>query len=150
MSSATQQQTANPAMTDGRRLVVAVTGASSGVGRATAQAFARKGAAVGLIARGVDALRATEAEVVSLGATSARRRPPTSRTRRRSSDAAEAIERELGPIDVWVNNAMATRVRAGERDLPGGVSPGHGSHLSRGGVRHSVRAEADAPAASAA
>ena len=93
-------------MTADRRLVVAVTGASSGVGRASVQAFARKGAAVGLIARGTDALRATEAEVVSLGG----------RALAAPADVADpqAVERrprdeaELGPIDVWVNNAMTS------------------------------------------
>jgi NADP-dependent 3-hydroxy acid dehydrogenase YdfG len=50
-----------------RSAVVAVTGASSGVGRATAQAFAREGAIVGLIARGEETLSATAAEVQSLG-----------------------------------------------------------------------------------
>lgn len=78
-------------MTDDRRLVVAVTGARSGVGRASAQVLASKGAAVGLIARGVDALQATEAEVVSLGGralsclVTSRRRSPTFPTSRRRS-----------------------------------------------------------------
>ncbi len=88
-------------------VVVAVTGASSGVGRASAQAFARKGAAVGLIARGTDALHATEAEVVSLGGR-ALAAPADVADAQALEQAAEAIEREFGPIDVWVNNAMAS------------------------------------------
>jgi NAD(P)-dependent dehydrogenase (short-subunit alcohol dehydrogenase family) len=95
------------AMSDDRRLVVAITGASSGVGRASVQAFARKGAAIGLIARGTDALHATEAEVVSLGGR-ALAAPADVADAQALEQAAEAIERELGPIDVWVNNAMAS------------------------------------------
>jgi NAD(P)-dependent dehydrogenase (short-subunit alcohol dehydrogenase family) len=94
-------------MTDDHRLVVAITGASSGVGRASAQAFARKGAAIGLIARGVDALQATEAEVASLGAR-ALAAPADVADAQALEHVTEAIERELGPIDVWVNNAMAS------------------------------------------
>src|ERR1700689_1635335 len=94
-------------MTDGRQLVVAVTGASSGVGRASVQAFARKGAAIGLIARGTDALQATEAEVASLGGR-ALAAPADVADAQALEQAAEAIEQEFGPIDVWVNNAMAS------------------------------------------
>jgi NAD(P)-dependent dehydrogenase (short-subunit alcohol dehydrogenase family) len=94
-------------MRDGRRLVVAVTGASSGVGRASAQAFARKGAAVGLIARGPDALRATAREVVALGGR-ALTAPADVADAEALEQAAKTIEQELGPIDVWVNNAMAS------------------------------------------
>jgi NADPH:quinone reductase-like Zn-dependent oxidoreductase len=47
--------------------VVAITAASSGVGRASAEAFARAGAAVGLIARGEEALRATVTELIACG-----------------------------------------------------------------------------------
>jgi NAD(P)-dependent dehydrogenase (short-subunit alcohol dehydrogenase family) len=94
-------------MSGKERLVVAITGASSGVGRATAREFARKGAAVGLIARGTDALGATEAEALSLGGQALA--APTDVADAQALDAAaERIERELGPIDVWVNNAMAS------------------------------------------
>jgi NAD(P)-dependent dehydrogenase (short-subunit alcohol dehydrogenase family) len=89
------------------REVVAVTGASGGVGRAIAREFAKHGAAVGLIARGRAGLDAAAQEVSELGGT-----PYT-----HSADVAEfdemqaaaaAIEEHLGPIDVWVNNAMTT------------------------------------------
>ncbi len=86
--------------------VVAVTGASSGVGRATAQAFAREGATVWLIARGREALAATAAEVQSLGG-----RPVVLECDVADPDAVEAATSELerhGEIAVWVNNAMAS------------------------------------------
>ncbi len=86
--------------------VVAVTGASSGVGRATAQAFAREGATVGLIARGREALSATAAEVQSLGG-----RPVVLECDVADPQAVEAAAGELeqrGSIEVWVNNAMAS------------------------------------------
>jgi NAD(P)-dependent dehydrogenase (short-subunit alcohol dehydrogenase family) len=87
-------------------LVVAVTGASSGVGRATAQEFARNGATVGLIARGREALAATASEVQSLGG-----RPVVLECDVADPRAVEEAARELeerGAIDVWVNNAMAS------------------------------------------
>ncbi len=86
--------------------VVAVTGASSGVGRATAQAFAREGATVGLIARGKEALAATASEVQSLGG-----KPVVLECDVADPQAVEAAAGELserGGIDVWVNNAMAS------------------------------------------
>ncbi len=86
--------------------VVAVTGASSGVGRATARAFAREGATVGLIARGAEALSATAAEVKSLGG-----QPVVLECDVADPQAVEAAAGELerhGEIDVWVNNAMAS------------------------------------------
>jgi len=88
-------------------LVVAVTGASSGVGRATAQAFARAGAHVGLIARGREALEASAAEVRSLGG-SALVLPTDVADAGAVEAAAVALEEAHGPIGVWVNNAMAT------------------------------------------
>jgi NAD(P)-dependent dehydrogenase (short-subunit alcohol dehydrogenase family) len=87
--------------------VVVVTGASAGVGRAIARAFAREGASVGLIARGRERLEAAAREAGELGgrglALSADVADPEA-----VEEAAERAERELGPIDVWVNNAMAT------------------------------------------
>jgi NAD(P)-dependent dehydrogenase (short-subunit alcohol dehydrogenase family) len=87
--------------------VVVVTGASAGVGRATTRAFARDGAFVGLIARGEERLEAARAEAERLGgraiAVSADVADPA-----QVKAAAEQVERELGPIDIWVNNAMAT------------------------------------------
>jgi len=89
------------------RKIVVVTGASAGVGRATVRAFARQGADVGLLARGVDGLEAARREVESFGG-----RAVVVPTDVADADqveaAAERIERELGPIDVWVNNAMAS------------------------------------------
>jgi len=86
---------------------VVITGASSGVGRATARAFGSLGACVGLLARGDDALQATAKEVESAGG-----RPLAVATEVADAAAVERaasqVERELGPIDVWVNNAMTS------------------------------------------
>jgi short-subunit dehydrogenase len=87
--------------------VVVVTGASAGVGRATVRAFARRGADIGLLARGGEGLQAAAKEVEATG-----HRAVAVPTDVADSDAvqaaAEQVERELGPIDVWVNNAMTS------------------------------------------
>lgn len=87
--------------------VVVITGASAGVGRAAAREFARSGADVALLARNAEALDNARAEVESHG-----RRGLGIPVDVSDADAVEratlAIESQLGPIDVWVNNAMVT------------------------------------------
>jgi NAD(P)-dependent dehydrogenase (short-subunit alcohol dehydrogenase family) len=91
----------------GHHQVVVITGASAGVGRATAQAFARNGFDVALLARGGAGLDGAACEVKEVGG-----RPLALPVDVSSFDevdaAAEHVEDELGPIDVWVNNAMTT------------------------------------------
>ncbi|MDP9403927.1 MAG: SDR family oxidoreductase [Actinomycetota bacterium] len=85
--------------------VVVVTGASAGVGRAAARAFAASGDAVALLARGEDGLAAARAEVERAGCR-ALVCPVEVADAQAVEQAAAAVEVELGPIDVWVNNAM--------------------------------------------
>ena len=87
--------------------MVAVTGASAGIGRATVERFAREGARLGLIARGRKRLEATAAEVARLGQ-EALVLPLDVSDPDAVDDAASQIEERFGPLDVWVNNAMAT------------------------------------------
>src|SRR6185436_15868564 len=88
-------------------MVVVVTGASAGVGRATVRAFAQAGADLGLIARGVDWLEAARREVEAVGRRAVIA-PADVADHAQVEAAAERVERQLGPIDVWVNNAMAS------------------------------------------
>jgi short-subunit dehydrogenase len=86
---------------------VVITGASAGIGRAAARAFAARGERVGLIARGTQRLEAARREVEAAGG-SGFAVPADVSDAEAVDRAAELIERELGPIDVWVNAAMAT------------------------------------------
>jgi NAD(P)-dependent dehydrogenase (short-subunit alcohol dehydrogenase family) len=90
-----------------REEVVVVTGASAGVGRAVAHAFARRGARVGLVAWGRKGLEAAREEVESLGGR-ALVVPTDVVDPEQVEVAAATVETELGPIDVWVNDAMST------------------------------------------
>jgi len=87
--------------------VVVITGASAGVGRATARAFAADGARIGLIARNREALETTRAEVEARGGKAIVAIADVA-----DADAveraAQVIEDAFGPIDVWVNNAMTS------------------------------------------
>lgn len=94
-------------MNDWRHRVVVITGASAGVGRALARDLARRGASLGLLARGIEGLDGARAEAESAGAPVLA--VPTDVADADAVEAAAArIERELGPIDVWVNNAMVS------------------------------------------
>lgn len=90
-----------------KREVVVITGASAGVGRATAQAFERRGAAIGLIARGPDGLEGARRDVEALGGR-ALVLPADVAFADQVEAAAERTERALGPIDIWINDAMAS------------------------------------------
>ena len=84
-----------------------VTGASAGVGRATVRAFAKAGADLGLLARANPGLQAAAREVEREGGR-ALVIPIDVADAGQVEAAAARIEAELGPIEVWVNNAMAT------------------------------------------
>ncbi|MBD0372717.1 MAG: SDR family oxidoreductase [Pyrinomonadaceae bacterium] len=87
--------------------VVVITGASAGLGRAIARAFAREGAYIGLLARGRDGLEGARRDVEELGGR-ALVLPTDVADADAVERAAEAIEQEFGPIDIWVNNAMVS------------------------------------------
>jgi NAD(P)-dependent dehydrogenase (short-subunit alcohol dehydrogenase family) len=87
--------------------VVVITGASAGVGRATVRAFAERGAHVGLIARGQDGLEAARREVEERGGKGLVL-PLDVADAEQVELAAAQVEAELGPIDVWINNAMVS------------------------------------------
>jgi NAD(P)-dependent dehydrogenase (short-subunit alcohol dehydrogenase family) len=96
----------NENIEDGRRRrVVVITGASAGLGRAVVREFAKKGADIALIARGIEGLEGAKKEVEDAGGR-ALVFPIDVADAEAVEKAAEDIEKKLGPIDVWVNNAM--------------------------------------------
>ncbi len=87
--------------------VVVVTGASAGLGRAIARRFGQAGASVALLARGTEGLDGAAREVEQAGGR-ALVIPTDVADWEQVNEAASRAEAELGPIDVWVNNAMAS------------------------------------------
>ena len=84
-----------------------VTGATAGVGRATTRALARRGWSLGLLARGQKGLDAALEEAERVGARATAISTDVGEASAVEA-AAETVERELGPIDAWVNNAMTS------------------------------------------
>ncbi|HTT75507.1 MAG TPA: SDR family NAD(P)-dependent oxidoreductase, partial [Candidatus Binataceae bacterium] len=90
-----------------RKEVVVITGAAAGVGRATAVEFGRRGASVGLIARDRDCLEQAAEEIENLGGHALVIPADVSDSEQVHAAATEA-EQKLGPICIWVNDAMVT------------------------------------------
>jgi NAD(P)-dependent dehydrogenase (short-subunit alcohol dehydrogenase family) len=86
---------------------VVITGASAGIGRATAHAFAARRAQIGLIARESEALEGAAAEV-ERGGGKPLPLPLDVADPNAVEAAAEQVERRFGPVDIWINCAMAT------------------------------------------
>jgi NAD(P)-dependent dehydrogenase (short-subunit alcohol dehydrogenase family) len=90
-----------------QREVVVITGASGGIGRATARRFAKEGARIGLLARGRQGLQAAAREVQELGG-DALVLPVDVADHDQVEAAAASVEDAFGPIDIWINDAMVT------------------------------------------
>ena len=87
--------------------VIVITGASAGVGRCVAREFAKRGACIGLLARGRAGLEGAKRDVERLGGR-AMAIPTDVADAKQVFAAREKIEAKFGPIDVWVNVAMAS------------------------------------------
>jgi short-subunit dehydrogenase len=105
------------ALSTERPRVVVITSASSGVGRAAACAFARRGDSVGLIAPSVEGLESVQREIDELGGLSVMA-PCDIANATQVEAAADAIEKSLGPIEVWVNNSTASLMASAEELTP--------------------------------
>ena len=92
---------------NGHTEIVMITGASAGIGRAAVRAFAKRGAHIGLLARGRDGLEAACKEVEELGGKGLVLAADVA-DENAVEAAAEQLENEFGPIDIWVNDAMVS------------------------------------------
>ena len=91
-------------------MLAVITGASAGVGRATARQFAARGYDVAIVARNEARLLAAAADCAEAGVVAQATAAPLGGAGAVEA-AAERIDAELGPIDIWVNNAMVTVFR---------------------------------------
>jgi short-subunit dehydrogenase len=87
--------------------IVVITGASAGIGRATARRFAKDSARIGLLARGTEGLEGARRDVEALGG-KALLIPTDVSSPEQIEAAAFMVEERFGPIDIWINNAMAS------------------------------------------
>ncbi len=87
--------------------VVVITGASAGVGRAIAKEFAKQEAKILLIARGKDGLEGAKTDVEALGGKAWVYEADVANSQQ-MFEAADFAEENLGPIDIWINNAMVS------------------------------------------
>ena len=93
-------------MTNANAAIVVITGASAGIGRATAVAFGRRGWRVALLARDVERLESAASAVRAAGGEAIAIATDVA-DHSQVEAAAQRVEREWGPIEVWINNAMA-------------------------------------------
>jgi NAD(P)-dependent dehydrogenase (short-subunit alcohol dehydrogenase family) len=91
----------------GTTQVVVITGASAGVGRATAIEFARRGARIALLARGESGLAGAARDIEAAGGR-ALAIPTDVADDEQVERAAQIVEERFGPIDLWINNAMVS------------------------------------------
>lgn len=91
--------------TSERKGVVVITGASAGLGRSIARTYAKAGYDVSLLARGVDGLKGAQQEIEAMGRKAIYFQVDVADAEA-VENAAAGTEEQLGPIDVWINNAM--------------------------------------------
>lgn len=93
--------------------IVVISGGTSGVGRAFARRYAKSGAKVAVLGRGLDDLRQTAVELVTTGANAALMIPCDVANPEQVARATQRIEEELGPIDVWIDAPLEEVVERG-------------------------------------
>ena len=103
---------------------VVITGGTVGVGRAFARRFARGGAKVAVLGRGLDDLRQTAIDLVTRGASAALMIPCDVTNLVQVARATARIEEELGPIDVWIDADEPEPTSARRRALRIGAAVG--------------------------
>lgn len=92
---------------DFQNKTVVITGGSAGLGRSMVREFAKHGANIGLIARGIDGLKAANKEIEDLGGKSFIAVADVAHANE-VENAAQKIESHFGSIDIWINNAMVS------------------------------------------